>query len=129
MPAFRTRKHEPTAETRKIVSLAAALDRPEASICELIGVKKDTLYKYYKEELKQRESANIAVGGALYKSAMGGNVTAQIFWCKTRLRWRETDRLELQHSGEIEQTRKDIFEIKGPEDKAAVEAWLAKRLA
>jgi hypothetical protein len=33
-----------------------------------------------------------------------GNVTAQIFWLKTRARWRETP-AELQHSGSIGRTR------------------------
>ena len=33
-------------------------------------------------------------------AAKNGNVTAQIFWLKTRARWRETP-LELRHSGAI----------------------------
>ena len=40
------------------------------------------------------------VAGFLFNSARTGNVTAQIFWLKTRARWRETP-TELRHSGVI----------------------------
>jgi hypothetical protein len=33
--------------------------------------------------------ANAMVSGSLFAAAKGGNVTAQIFWLKTRARWRE----------------------------------------
>jgi hypothetical protein len=40
------------------------------------------------------------VAGFLFNSAKSGNVTAQIFWLKTRARWRETP-AELKHSGSV----------------------------
>lgn len=33
--------------------------------------------------------ANAMVANSLYQQAISGNVTAQIFWCKTRLKWAE----------------------------------------
>jgi hypothetical protein len=33
--------------------------------------------------------ANALVSNSLFAAAKGGNVTAQIFWLKTRARWRE----------------------------------------
>ena len=51
-------------------------------------------------------------GGGLFNSAKNGNVTAQIFWLKTRARWRETP-VELQHSGSI--GRKDLCEFSDAE--------------
>ena len=33
--------------------------------------------------------ANATISGSLFASAKGGNVTAQIFWLKTRAHWRE----------------------------------------
>jgi exodeoxyribonuclease-3 len=33
--------------------------------------------------------ANATISGSLFGAAKGGNVTAQIFWLKTRARWRE----------------------------------------
>jgi hypothetical protein len=44
--------------------------------------------------------ANAQVAGYLFNAAKNGNVTAQIFWLKTRAKWRETP-VELKHSGSI----------------------------
>jgi len=40
------------------------------------------------------------VAGFLFKAASSGNVTAQIFWLKTRARWKETPS-EHWHSGAV----------------------------
>jgi len=40
------------------------------------------------------------VAGFLFSAAKNGNVTAQIFWLKTRARWHEVP-TELRHSGSI----------------------------
>ena len=42
--------------------------------------------------------ANAQVAGFLFNAARNGNVTAQIFWLKTRARWREAP-MELRHTG------------------------------
>tara|TARA_R100000687_G_scaffold35786_1_gene29156 strand:- start:114 stop:374 length:261 start_codon:yes stop_codon:yes gene_type:complete len=39
--------------------------------------------------------ATAHVSGALYRNAMEGNVSAQIFWLKAQGGWREADRLEI----------------------------------
>ncbi len=50
-----------------------------------------TLRKYFTEELETAEAmANTKVAAALFKNCMEGNVAAQIFWMKSRARWRET---------------------------------------
>jgi hypothetical protein len=52
------------------------------------------------------------VAGFLFNAAKNGNVTAQIFWLKTRAKWREVP-TELRHSGAI--ARKDLSEISDEE--------------
>jgi hypothetical protein len=85
----------PTEDQRKLVK-QASIFMTNAQVADFIGISETTLKKYFPEELKLgAKQANINVGSALYKSAMGGNVTAQIFWCKTRLQWKEVDRTEL----------------------------------
>jgi hypothetical protein len=72
-----------------------------------------TLRQHYREELDLGESkANAQVAGFLFSAAKNGNVTAQIFWLKTRARWRETP-TELRHSGSI--ARKDLSELSDEE--------------
>lgn len=81
---------------RAIVQRAAMMNMPQDAIAKLLKTDKETLTKNFREELNHAsDKANMAVLGALYKNAIEGNVTAQIFWCKTRLGMRETDRLEL----------------------------------
>jgi len=71
------------------------------------------LRKHYREELDLGETkANAQVAGFLFNAAKNGNVTAQIFWLKTRAKWRETP-VELKHSGSI--ARKDLSEISDEE--------------
>lgn len=56
--------------------------------------------------------ANAQVAGYLFNASKNGNVTAQIFWLKTRAKWRETP-VELKHSGSI--GRKDLNELSDEE--------------
>src|SRR6476659_4554694 len=79
----------------------AAYGTPEIDIAAVLGVDPNPLRNHYREELDLGETkANAQVAGFLFNSARTGNVTAQIFWLKTRARWRETP-LELRHSGSI----------------------------
>ena len=76
------------------------------------------LRKHYRDELDLGETkANAQVAGFLFNSARSGNVTAQIFWLKTRARWRETP-LELRHSGSI--ARKSMCELTDEELMAII---------
>jgi hypothetical protein len=87
----------------------AAYGIPEADISGVVGIDPKTLRKYYREELNLGETkANAQVAGFLFNAAKTGNVTAQIFWLKTRAKWRETP-MELKHSGSI--ARKDLSEV------------------
>src|SRR6185436_11799188 len=87
----------------------AAYGIPEVDIAAVLGVDPKTLRKHYRDELDMGETkANAQVAGFLFNSARSGNVSAQIFWLKTRARWRETP-VELKHSGTI--GRRDMREL------------------
>ena len=91
----------------------AAYGIPEFDIARVVGVDPKTLRKHYRDELDLGETkANAQVAGYLYNAAKSGNVTAQIFWLKTRAKWRETP-VELRHSGSI--GRKDLSEMSDDE--------------
>jgi hypothetical protein len=86
---------------------------PEADISGVVGIDPKTLRKYYREELDFGETkANAQIAGFLFNAAKNGNVTAQIFWLKTRAMWRETP-MELRHSGSI--ARRDLSQISDEE--------------
>ena len=79
----------------------AAYGIPADDIARVVGIDPKTLRKHYRDELDLGETkANAQVAGFLFNAARSGNVTAQIFWLKTRARWRETP-VELKHSGSI----------------------------
>ena len=63
------------------------------------------------------------VAGFLFNSARSGNVTAQIFWLRTRARWRETP-TELKHSGSI--GRKEMCEYTDEELMAMIREGAAE---
>jgi hypothetical protein len=84
------RAHQPDPSQRRQVEALAAYGIPEADISRVVAIDPKTLRKHYREELDLGETkANAQVAGFLFNSAKNGNVTAQIFWLKTRARWRE----------------------------------------
>src|SRR4051795_11715305 len=95
------RAHVPDLGQRRQVEALAAYGIPEADIGRVIGIDPKTLRKHYRDELDLGATkANAQVAGFLFAAAKGGNVTAQIFWLKTRARWKEVP-TELRHSGSI----------------------------
>jgi hypothetical protein len=107
------RAHRPDPPQRRQVETLAAYGIPEADISRVIEIDAKTLRKHYREELDLGETkANAQVAGFLFNAAKNGNVTAQIFWLKTRAKWRETP-VELKHSGAI--GRKDLSELSDEE--------------
>ena len=107
------RAHQPDPSQRRQVEALAAYGIPEAQISGVVGIDPKTLRKHYREELDLGETkANAQVAGFLFNAAKNGNVTAQIFWLKTRAKWRETP-MELRHSGAI--ASKDLSELSDEE--------------
>jgi hypothetical protein len=59
-------------------------------IAKIIGCAPKTLRRRCRDDLDRGVAeANATVSGYLFTAAKGGNVTAQIFWLKTRAHWRE----------------------------------------
>src|SRR5215213_1317705 len=103
------RAHVPDLAHRRQVEAMAAYGIPEPDISRVVGIDAKTLRKHYRDELDMGATkANAQIAGFLFNSARTGNVTAQIFWLKTRARWRETP-MELRHSGSI--ARRDVSEM------------------
>ena len=90
--------HQPTEHSRVQVKTLAAVGIRHEDIASKLGISADTLTKYYKLELDDgRIDAIAQVGQSLYEQAKNGNITAMIFWLKTRAGWKETQVQE--HTG------------------------------
>lgn len=84
------RSHNPDPAQRRQVEAMAAYGIPESEIAAVLELDPKTLRKHYRQELDHGETkANAQVAGFLFNAARSGNVTAQIFWLKTRARWKE----------------------------------------
>lgn len=93
------RAHKPEPAQRRQVEALAAYGIPEADISRVAGIDPKTLRKHYRDELDLGQTkANAQVAGFLFNAARGGNVTAQIFWLKTRANWKEAP-FEHRHVG------------------------------
>src|ERR1700704_16517 len=106
------RSHQPDPSQRRQVEAMAAYGIPETDVARTVGIDPKTLRKCYREELDLGTAkANAQVAGFLFNSAKNGNVTAQIFWLKTRARWKESP-TDLNHtvSADIESYSKDELE-------------------
>ena len=95
------RAHTPDSNQRRQVEAMAAYGIPTAEIGRALGLDAKTMRKHYRDELDLGATkANAQVAGFLFTAAKSGNVTAQIFWLKTRARWKEPAN-EYKHSGAL----------------------------
>lgn len=83
--------HQPTDENKQRVEMLVAFGIPQEAIAKELGITVDTLAKYYRHELDfGLHKANGMVAGKLFSKAVYDNdLGAQIFWLKTRARWKE----------------------------------------
>lgn len=89
-----TPRHKPTDVTRRQVKAMAGYGLTQDQIASLLGVERQTIVKYYRQELDLGViEANATVAQSLYRTATGPSsrdqVTAAIFWAKTRMGWKE----------------------------------------
>ena len=91
-----------TEEQREQVITFSSNGLPHFQISQIIGCAPKTLRKYFRDELDiGKIQANAKVAGALYQSALDGNVKAQTFWLKAVGGWQETGRVEIVSEGEL----------------------------
>lgn len=85
----------PTDEQRNIVRSGIGYGLLQEQICKLIinpqtgrAISDRSLRKHFKVEIADGAiKANMLVVESLFKAAREGNVTAQIWWTKTRMGW------------------------------------------
>lgn len=87
---------QPTDQQRAFVEIGIAGGFLVEDIARVVGIDPTTLRKHFGEEIATAKTKrNAAVVGALFKNAIDGNVTAQIYWTKAQMGWKESQHLEL----------------------------------
>lgn len=72
---------------------------PQEDIAATIGCCVETLVKLYADEMARGKAvANARIGRRLFEKAMDGDTASLIFWAKTRMGWRETQKLDVTSS-------------------------------
>jgi len=102
---------EPTRQQRDLVEALVGYGIPYAEICRLVlnprtakPIDTKTLMKAFRNELDVGATkANAKVAESLFKQATSGNVTAQIWWTKCRMGWKEPP-AAVELSGRVDST-------------------------
>ncbi|CAB4152205.1 hypothetical protein UFOVP685_23 [uncultured Caudovirales phage] len=88
-----SKPHEPTDKTRAEVGALVSFGNTQEQIADHLGIDINTLVKYYRDEIDNSVvRANAKVAAKLFRKATeGDDLSAMIFWLKTRGKWREKD--------------------------------------
>jgi hypothetical protein len=93
-------EHIPTELSRYQVCQLASINLSHVEIAGVLGITKETMYKYYRNELdhgKAACTANVAL--RLYKVATEADgaeaVKAMMFWLRARAGWKDTSQVEM----------------------------------
>jgi len=75
---------------RERVRYLAGVGLPQDDIARIVGCAPKTLRKRFRDDLDRGiAEANATVCGYLFAAAKAGNISAIIFWLKSRVHWRE----------------------------------------
>jgi hypothetical protein len=99
---MRGSKHKPTDKTRIEVAALRSYGHTHEDIAKFLDISSDCLCSHYSRELETAQIiANAEVARKLYgKATKGDDLQAQIFWLKTRARWRTEDVESVIHQNE-----------------------------
>lgn len=96
-------QEHPREELRSKIKLMSAIGIPHAQIAGVLKMGLDTLHGKYKDELEYGAGeANTVVGGKIFEAAKRGESWACSLWAAKRMGWKDTQDLNLNHSGAVE---------------------------
>lgn len=98
-----TMPHKPTDKLRGEVSALTSFGNTQEQIAAHLGISVDTLSRHYHDELANSVlRANAQVAKGLFKKATeDDNLSAMMFWLKTRARWRESDTQDITSNDQV----------------------------
>lgn len=110
-----TPPYKSTDEARAKVTSLRSFGITHEDIAKHLQISADTLTRYYRRELDiATVDANEVIARSLYNNAKSGDTTAQIFWLKTRGRWRTEDSAKLSESND--ELAKEVRELRAKLD-------------
>ena len=91
-----SRQHQPSDKDRATVKAMLGYGITQADVARVLKIDIKTLAKHYPDEIDTAQiEANAKMAQSLFMNGTRhNNVTAQIFWLKTRAGWKEPIHLE-----------------------------------
>jgi len=85
--------HIKTEKSQGEVAALTSFGTTQEEIASYLGISSDTLTRHYRDEIDNSVvRANAKVAAQLFRKATEqDDIRAQIFWLKTRAKWRETN--------------------------------------
>ena len=109
--------HEPTDTSKAEVKALVSFGTTQEQISMYLDIDIKTLQKHYRRELDTATTqANAQVAKRLFNKAVAqDDLSAQIFWLKTRARWRTKDKedeanVQGEQLEELKALRRDLTE-------------------
>jgi hypothetical protein len=107
-------RQHPDPATAQTVANMVFCGQTQDTICRVLKMGMDTLYKHYKHELETGQHAMVQkIAGSLAQRALAGSDTAAIFLLKTRGAGRFTERQTLDVSVEVAHKTELVTELAG----------------
>jgi hypothetical protein len=113
---------------RERVRYLAGVGVSQDDIARIIGCDPKTLRKRLRDELDRGVAeANATVCGYLFAAAKAGNISAIIFWLKTRAHWRERPAEEAVPHRAVDETNSPVLVL--PDNSRDAELTQVLRMA
>jgi hypothetical protein len=107
-------RQHPDPATAQTVANMVFCGQTQDTICRVLKMGMDTLYKHYKHELETGQHAMVQkIAGSLAQRALAGSDTAAIFLLKTRGAGKFTERQTLDVSVEVTHKAELVTELAG----------------
>jgi hypothetical protein len=117
-----------TDAVRERVRYLAGVGVRQDDIARIIGCAPKTLRKRLRDELDRGVAeANATIAGYLFAAAKAGNITAIIFWLKTRAHWRERPPVDEPSSAADGESNSEVLLL--PDNSRDLELTAALRAA
>lgn len=122
-------QHKPTAESRKNIKLLSGFGVLQKQIAAHFDISVDTLARHYRRELDSGIAVTVAKAAAkLYQKVEQGNMTAIIFFLKTRGGYSEKLDLSNEDGTLTPQITKRIF-VSSREEVARLQSAINSKTA
>lgn len=107
---------QPSPKEKEQIRNLALAGAPLKVIAKIIGKTDKTITKHCRDILELANAeVNGMVVGQLLKKIMKGDTVSILFWCKTRMGWRENSQINLEAGEQLKPLLLNLAKVNEPE--------------